>query len=285
MEKKLGKNFVWFTEYQTENVGLTIKATQVKTIKSKYQEILILETPEFGKVLVLDGAIQTTERDEFMYHEMLVHPAILKHPNPERILIIGGGDGGSVREALKHPTVKEVHLCEIDEEVIIASEKYLPFVSSKLRDPKVKIFIEDGNDFLKEMKNYYDVIIMDSSDPIGPAEVLFKEDFYNKVKSSLRENGIMAAQTESPFLQEEYFKNAVKEIKKSFQYTLTYLGFVPSYPAGMWSYTMASDSVDILQDDKGLEKLKNIETKYLNEEIYQSLSSSMPEFVKKMIGG
>jgi spermidine synthase len=198
---------VWFTEYQTKNVGLTIKAKEVKTIKSKYQEILILDTEEFGRVLVLDGAVQTTERDEFMYHEMLVHPAMLKHPNPERVLIIGGGDGGSVREALKHPSVKEVHLCEIDEEVIIVSEKYLPTISEKLRDPKVKIYIEDGNVFLEERENYYDVIIMDSSDPIGPAEVLFKEAFYNKVKNALRENGIMVAQTESPFLQEDYFKN------------------------------------------------------------------------------
>jgi spermidine synthase len=273
---------VWFTEYQTKNVGLTIKAKEVKTIKSKYQEILILDTEEFGRVLVLDGAVQTTERDEFMYHEMLVHPAMLKHPNPERVLIIGGGDGGSVREALKHPSVKEVHLCEIDEEVIIVSEKYLPTISEKLRDPKVKIYIEDGNVFLEERENYYDVIIMDSSDPIGPAEVLFKEAFYNKVKNALRENGIMVAQTESPFLQEDYFKNAVKEIKKSFKHTLTYVAFVPTYPAGMWSYTLASEYIDVSKDDDNYKKLKNIETKYINEDIYKCLKA-VPQFVKDIL--
>jgi len=272
---------VWFTEYQTENVGLTIKAKEVKTIKSKYQEIVVLDTEEFGKVLVLDGAIQTTEKDEFMYHEMLVHPALIKHPDPKKVLIIGGGDGGSVREVLKHETVEEVNLCEIDEEVIFVSEKYFPSVSCKLRDEKVKIFIEDGNQFLQERKNYYDVIIMDSSDPVGPAEVLFQESFYRKVKKSLKENGIMVAQTESPFLQKEYFKNAVKEIKKVFKYVGVYTGFVPTYPAGMWSYTVASDDINVLEA-LNKEKLKNLETKYINEQLYESLFN-IPQFVKEVI--
>ena len=272
---------VWFTEYQTENVGLTIKAKEVKTINSKYQEIIVLDTEEFGKVLVLDGAIQTTEKDEFMYHEMLVHPALIKHPNPQRVLIIGGGDGGSVREALKHKSVEEVHLCEIDEEVILVSEKYFPTISSELRNEKVKIFIEDGNQFLEERKNYYDVIIMDSSDPIGPAEVLFKESFYKKVKSSLRKNGIMVAQTESPFLQEEYFKNAVKEIKKVFKNVGVYTGFVPTYPAGMWSYTIASDDINVL-DSINKDRLSNINTKYIDENLYMNLFT-VPKFIKNMI--
>lgn len=272
---------VWFTEYQTENVGLTIKAKQVKTINSKYQEIIVLDTEEFGKVLVLDRAVQTTGKDEFMYHEMLVHPALIKHPQPQRVLIIGGGDGGSVREALKHKSIEKVHLCEIDEEVIFVSEKYFPSISSKLRDEKVKIFIKDGNQFLEERKNYYDVIIMDSSDPIGPAEVLFQESFYKKVKSSLRKNGIMVAQTESPFLQEKYFKNAVKEIKKVFKYVGVYTGFVPTYPAGMWSYTLASDDVNVL-DNVNKDRLDNIETKYIDEDLYINLFA-IPKFIKNMI--
>ncbi len=272
---------IWFTEYWTENVGLTVKATEVKRIKSKYQEILILETPEFGKMLVLDGLVQTTERDEFIYHEMLVHPGLLAHPNPERVLVIGGGDGGSVREALKHPTVKEVHLCEIDEEVIIASEKYLPSISEKLRDPKVKIFIEDGNAFLEEKKNYYDVIIMDSSDPVGASEVLFSKDFYEKVKASLRKDGIMVAQTESPLLQEEYFKNAVSEIKKVFRNVGVYLAYVPTYPSGMWSFTIASDYIDVV-NTKRPERVKELKTKYFCDSIYACLFS-LPGFVQGII--
>ncbi len=273
---------IWFTEYQTENVGLTIKATQVKTIKSKYQEIVVLDTPEFGKVLVLDGAIQTTERDEFMYHEMLVHPALLKHPEPKRVLVIGGGDGGSVREALKHPSVEEVHLCEIDEEVIFVAEKYFPTISNKLRDPKTKIFIEDGSQFLEEKKNFYDVIILDSSDPVGPAEILFKEEFYKKVKGSLRENGIMVAQTESPFLQKDYFEKAVKEIKKVFKNVGVYTGFVPTYPAGMWSYTLASDNINVLEplNAERFSSLKDL--KYLTKDIYENLFSLTPQFVREM---
>jgi len=272
---------IWFTEYQTENVGLTIKAKEVKRIKSKYQEIVVLDSYEFGKVLVLDGLIQTTERDEFMYHEMLAHPAMIQHPEPKKVLVIGGGDGGTIREVLKHPSVEEAHLCEIDEEVIFVAEKYFPTISSKLRDPKVKIFIEDGNEFLEERKNYYDVIIMDSSDPVGASEVLFQKEFYEKVKNSLKQNGIMVAQTESPFLQEEYFKKAVNEIKKVFKNVGVYVGFVPTYPAGMWSYTLASDSDDILNTNN-IEKLKGLDTRYINEDIYKALFN-IPEFVKEMI--
>ncbi len=274
---------VWFTEYWTENVGLSIRAKEVKRIKSKYQEIIVLDTYEFGRVLVLDGLIQTTERDEFMYHEMLVHPALITHKNPERVLIIGGGDGGSVREVLKHKSVEEVHLCEIDEEVILVAERYFPTVAEKLRDPKVKIIIEDGNKYLEDMKNYYDVIIVDSSDPVSESEVLFQEDFYRKVKNSLREGGIMVAQTESPVFQEDYFKKAVKNIKKVFRYAGVYLGSVPSYPSGLWSYTMASEDIDILKPVVDNEKFKELNTKYFSDKLYNCLFNT-PTFIKKILG-
>ena len=274
---------IWFTEYWTDGVGLTIKADEVKKIKSKYQEIVVLDTPQFGKVLILDGLVQTTEKDEFIYHEMLAHPAMIMHPEPKKVLVIGGGDGGTVREVLKHPSVEEVHLCEIDEEVILVSEKYFPTISEKLRDPKVKIFIEDGNAFLEEKKNYYDVIIMDSSDPVGASEVLFSEEFYKKVKASLKDNGIMVAQTESPMLQEEYFKNAVSQIKKVFKNVGVYLAYVPTYPSGMWSFTIASDTVDVLKTENSEKVLMLKNLKYLNEDLYRSLYNSIPQFVKEMI--
>ncbi|MGC8869014.1 MAG: polyamine aminopropyltransferase [Sulfurihydrogenibium sp.] len=274
---------IWFTEYQTKNTGLTVKVKEAKHIQSKYQEILLLDTYEYGKMLVLDGAVQTTERDEFIYHEMLSHPALIKHRNPERVLVIGGGDGGTVREVLKHPEVKQVHLCEIDEEVIKVSKEHLPTISNQLDNPKVSIFVEDGNKFLDERKSYYDVILLDLSDPVGPAEALFKRAFYEKVKGALREGGIMAAQTESPFLQELYFKTAVKEIQKVFKYYGTYLAFIPTYPAGMWSFTIASDDVDVTKTDgKELEKLKNLNTKYFCDKIYTSLFS-LPKFVSDLI--
>ena len=274
---------IWFTEYWTDGVGLTIKADEVKKIKSKYQEIVVLDTPQFGKVLILDGLVQTTEKDEFIYHEMLAHPAMIMHPEPKKVLVIGGGDGGTVREVLKHPSVEEVHLCEIDEEVILVSEKYFPTISEKLRDPEVKIFIEDGNAFLEEKKNYYDVIIMDSSDPVGASEVLFSEEFYKKVKASLKDNGIMVAQTESPMLQEEYFKNAVSQIKKVFKNVGVYLAYVPTYPSGMWSFTIASDTVDVLKIENSEKVLMLKNLKYLNEDLYRSLYNSIPQFVKEMI--
>jgi spermidine synthase len=274
---------IWFTEYQTKNTGLTVKVKEAKHVQSKYQEILLLDTYEYGKMLVLDGAVQTTERDEFIYHEMLAHPALIKHQNPERVLVIGGGDGGTVREVLKHPSVKEVHLCEIDEDVINISKQYLPTISCELNNPKVSIFVEDGNKFLDERKEYYDVILLDLSDPVGPAEALFKRAFYEKVKASLRKNGIMTAQTESPFLQEEYFKTAVKEIQKVFKNYGTYLAFIPTYPAGMWSFTMASDDVNILDSsEKDYEKIKDLNTKYFCDKIYTSLFA-LPKFVSDLI--
>jgi spermidine synthase len=273
---------IWFTEYWTDNVGLTVKADEVKKIRSKYQEILVLDTPEFGKMLVLDGLVQTTEKDEFIYHEMLAHPAMIMHPEPERVLVIGGGDGGTVREVLKHKSVKEVHLCEIDEEVVIVSEKYFPSISEKLRDPKVKIFIEDGNSFLEERKDYYDVIIMDSSDPVGASEVLFKKEFYEKVKSSLRKNGIMVAQTESPVLQEKYFSKAFSEIRKVFKNVGVYLAFIPTYPSGMWSFTIASDFVDIKDTSINRERVKELKTKYFCDSIYACLFA-LPRFVQEIL--
>jgi len=272
---------IWFTEYWTENVGLTFKVKEVKKIKSKYQEIAILDTVEFGKMLVLDGLVQTTERDEFIYHEMIAHPVMLIHPNPEKILVIGGGDGGTIREILKHSSVKEAHLCEIDEKVIFAAETYLPSISYALKDPKVKIFIEDGSEFLEEKKNYYDVIIMDSSDPVGASENLFKEEFYRKVKGALKENGVMVAQTESPILQEEYFKRAVSEISKVFKNFEVYLAYIPTYPSGMWSFTIATNNLD-LYNKENINRLQNIETKYFNADIFNGLYI-LPTFVKNLV--
>jgi spermidine synthase len=274
---------VWFTEYWTENIGLTFKVKEVKKIKSKYQEIAILDTLEFGKMLVLDGLVQTTEKDEFIYHEMISHPAMLIHKNPEKILVIGGGDGGTIREVLKYPSVKEAHLCEIDEEVIFVAQQYFPSISYALKDPKVKIFIEDGNEFLEEKKGYYDIIIMDNSDPIGASEVLFKAEFYQKVKEALKEDGIMVAQTESPILQKDYFKNAVNEISKVFKNVEVYLAYIPTYPSGMWSFTIASDNVN-LKNNENISRFNNIETKYFNLDIFNSLYV-LPTFVKNIISG
>lgn len=273
---------IWFTEYWTDNVGITFRVKDVKKFKSKFQEIALLDTLEFGKMLVLDGLVQTTEKDEFIYHEMISHPAMFLHPNPEKVLVIGGGDGGTVREVLKHKSVKEVHLCEIDEEVILVVEKYIPSISYQLKNPKVKIFIEDGNQFLEENKNSYDIIIMDNSDPIGASEVLFKAEFYEKVKMALKQGGIMVAQTESPILQKNYFKDAVSEIKKIFKNVGVYLAYIPTYPSGMWSFTIASEDIDIFNLDREL-KFEGINLRYFNSDIFKSLYV-LPTFVSDIIG-
>ena len=169
-------------EKHTDGYSVTWKFSEtVYTERTDYQDLAVIDTLEFGRALVLDGIIQTTEKDEFIYHEMIAHPAMMAHPNPQKVLVIGGGDGGTVREAVRYQSVTQADLVEIDEKVIWASRKYLPEISCALSDRKVRIFVEDGLEFVKGKENYYDVILVDSSDPIGPAIGLFGKEFYTDV--------------------------------------------------------------------------------------------------------
>ncbi len=195
----------WFYESLFPSVRLGLKVRKVLVSnKSQYQKISILDTYQFGKVLVLDGVVQTTERDEFIYHEILTHLPMLSHPQPDRVLIIGGGDGGILREVLKYP-VKEVFLVEIDKKVIELSKTYLSAICrNSFNDRRANIIIDDGVNFVKERKRKFDVVIVDSSDPIGPAKVLFSSKFYTDVFNILSHDyGIFVQQTGSSFLQEE----------------------------------------------------------------------------------
>ncbi len=225
----------WFIEkYNGLALMIQIKKRLVKK-ESKFQKIEIYNTTDFGKMLVLDGKIQLTERDEAFYHEMLVHVPMFSHKNPKKILVIGGGDGASVREVIKH-NPDEIFLVEIDRDVIELSKKYLKVDKGALDDKRTKIIIEDGYNFLKETKEKFDVIIVDGTDPNRYSERIIKHEFYRICNKKCE---IFATQSQSPFQQKDYFISMIKEIKKSFDFFKPYIGFVPSYPSGLWSYIIA----------------------------------------------
>lgn len=274
---------LWFTEEQTPNVRFSCKT--YKTLhreKSKYQDIAVLETLQFGKMLVLDGTVQTTQHDEFVYHEMLVHVPMFTHQNPEKVLVIGGGDGGSVKEILKHPGVKKVVLVEIDDRVVEVSKKYLPEISHGLDDNKVEVVITDGIEYVKKKKAFFDVILIDSTDPVGPAVGLFSKAFYKSVYDCLTQDGIMCAQTESPFFNASLIKQVTKDIKSVFPISHLYLASIPTYPSGLWSFTIGSKKyspLNINWKDK-----TQIESKYYTRKLHES-SFVLPNFTKKLITG
>ncbi|KAI2057300.1 putrescine aminopropyltransferase [Ophidiomyces ophidiicola] len=194
----------WFSEISEMWPGqaMTLRVNQIlHHEKSKYQDVLVFESSDHGTVLVLDNVIQCTERDEFSYQEMITHLAMNSHPNPKKVLVIGGGDGGVLREVVKHETVEEAVLCDIDEAVIRVSKKYLPNMSIGFEHPNVKVHVGDGFKFLAEKKNEFDVIITDSSDPEGPAEVLFQKPYFELLHGSLREGGVISTQGCSSMLQ------------------------------------------------------------------------------------
>lgn len=272
---------LWFTELQTNNLAISLKTK--KTLYhnvSKFQEISVVDTYEYGRMLLLDGIIMTTIKDEFVYHEMISLPALNTHPNPKKVLVIGGGDGGAIREIVKHPKVEKAVLCEIDGEVITVSKKYLPEISQSLDDPKVEVLVADGIKHIQESKGEYDVIIVDSTDPIGPAVGLFAKDFYQGIYAALKEDGIFVAQTESPWNEEELVKRVFGDIKSIFPITKLYLANVPTYPSGLWSFTMGSKKYNPLEIAKN--SIPDTNTKYYSPTIHFN-AFHLPNFVQEML--
>ncbi len=264
----------WYGELQTKDVRLEVRASKLLfSGKSKYQKIEVVENNTYGRVLFLDGTFQLTERDEFIYHEMLAHIALFSLENPKNILIIGGGDGGLARECLKH-NPDEISLVEIDEMVVDISRKYLPTLSISFKDKRVKIVIDDGAEFVRKSEKKFDTVLVDSTDPVGPASVLFTEQFYRDVKKVLKEGGILGAQTGTPFLYPDHLSMAYSNLKKVFKYVDVYIATVPTYPSSIWSFTFASDEKIKRKRDQ------NFRTKYYNKEIHDN--KVLPEFVKEV---
>jgi len=273
---------LWFTEKFEDKAGLILKIKNtLHGEKTSYQQIDVLETELFGKMLLLDGAVMLTEKDEFIYHEMIAHVPLSTHPNPRHLLVIGGGDGGTVREVLKHPSIEQIDLVEIDVRVIEICEAYFPQVSKRLRDSKVRLRIEDGITFVKNSKDRYDIVLVDSTDPVGPAKGLFEGVFFEDLFACLRKDGIMVAQSESPFYHRSIIQGMVQTLKTIFPLVRMYLAPIPTYPSGLWSFLFCSKEYDpILHfQRKGLE----FQTQYYNDEIHRS-AFSLPNFIKERVG-
>ncbi|MBQ3311587.1 polyamine aminopropyltransferase [bacterium] len=275
----------YYKEITPSGFGVAIKLKNVLfSDQSKFQKVEILDSEsELGKILTLDDLMMTTEGDEFFYHEMITHIPMMNHPCPKSVLVIGGGDGGTIREVLKHKTVEKVVLCEIDSMVIEASKKYLPTIACKLDDSKVEIRVEDAIEYIKDKKNEFDIILIDSTDPLGPGVGLFTEEFYTNVKESLKEGGIVAAQSESPIINKKEIKNIYSLLKKVFPIVRGYTSPVPTYPGGYWSWAFCSDTVEPLSyiDKERCEEITK-SCKIYNED-YHKTRFALPNFLKDLM--
>ncbi|XP_011149197.1 spermidine synthase isoform X1 [Harpegnathos saltator] len=295
----LGKG--WFSEVNDLWPGVAL-SLQVKNVlhqeRSKFQEILVVETKSHGRALMLDGIIQCTEKDEFSYHEMLSFLPLCSHTNPRnsqnlvpttlasvvQILIVGGGDGGIVREVLKHSDVEHVTLVEIDDRVIEVSKQYLPSLSASLQDLKVNVVVGDGFEFLRQHVAEYDVIITDSSDPVGPAVRLFEKSYYELLASALKPGGIIASQATTVWENLSQIKSTFEHCKAVFPVTAYATTAVPTYPTGqigfligaLDSQTNLSQPVKVFNEDE----LDRMELKYYNDEIHRA-AFVLPRFVVK----
>jgi spermidine synthase len=274
-------NKFWFQETHTEGYEVKWKIRDVlHSEKSKYQDLAIIDTIEWGKALVLDGALQVSEKDEFIYHEMIVHVAMHSHPNPENVLIIGGGDGGTLREVVKHNCLKSVDMVEIDDRVIEVSKQYLPSISSAYNDPRLRLYVEDGIKFVENSKEQYDIVIVDSSDPIGPAIQLFSQAFYRDVFAALDDDGLLTVQSESPLFYQDTFKSVYNNINAVFPAAYVYTAAIPTYVSGLWSFSMGSKDCDPRQIVSDREIINGL--KYYNEAIHEA-AFSLPPFIKEML--
>ena len=250
--------------------------------KSKFQKIQVFDTLIYGKILVLDGIIQITEKDEAAYSEMLVHPAIQILKNPKDILIIGGGDGAVAEEILKYNFINKIDLVDIDEEVIKISKKYLKKINkSSLTNKKVNLFYEDALNFVCNTKNKYDLIIADRPDPVGAGKSLFKKDFYNGVNNSLKSNGIAIFQSGVTFLQKKETREVIQHVKGIFKKSGVMLTVVPSYIGGFMALVWSSNQIDML-NSKIVKGRKKIKTLYYNDEIRKA-SLCSPNFIKLIL--
>lgn len=273
----------WFTEQWTKHIRFSVEVTNhLYSKKTPFQQLDFYDSYELGRFFTLDQVMMANEKDEFIYHEMMIHTPMSVHPNIEHVLVIGGGDGGSVRELTRYQTIQSIDMVEIDEEVVRACQEYFPITASKLTDPRVKLYFEDGLAFVKNTKKRYDLIVVDSTDPIGPGEGLFSKEFYTNCFHVLKDDGILVNQHESP-----YFENTRKEMKRAhekistlFPIATVYQAFIPTYPSGHWLFGFASKVYDPIKDfNPDLFTARKFVTKYYNIELHKA-SFVLPNYVK-----
>lgn len=272
----------WISEVGP-SFGFTVETTEhLYTARSPYQQIDIYQTAHCGKLMLLDGIIQFTEYDEFAYQEMLAHLPLFAHPCPERVLVIGGGDGGILREIAKHDCVKRIDLCEIDAMVIEAAKKFVPSMSCGFDDPRVAVHIADGSKFVADKESEYDVIIVDSTDPVGPGESLFNAEFYSKMKRALKLDGVIASQSESIYLHPAVIKRLMRinlDLFGSYNYALM---LVPTYPTGTIGASVVSCSRDVKNPVREPDASMLAKLRYYTPAIHRA-SFVLPKFAEDFL--
>ena len=277
---------LWFTEKHTENVKFSIQVDkQLYTGQSEFQRIDIFESKEFGRFLTLDGYMMLTEKDEFIYHEMMVHVPMAVHPYVKNVLVIGGGDGGTVRELVRYPEIAQIDLVEIDAEVVSACRALLPQTACGLEDKRVQIYYDDGLRFVRKYVEEYDLILVDSTDPFGPGEGLFTKEFYGNCYKALKKDGIMVNQHESPFYPADAtaMQRAHKRIVDSFPISKVYQAHIPTYPSGHWLFGFASKKYHPIDDHNTTAwKQRGLVTRYYNEQLHDG-AFALPNYVEELL--
>lgn len=276
---------LWFSELHSECAKMSLKVDkQLYSGQSDYQRIDVFENEEFGRFLTLDGYMMLTEKDEFMYHEMIVHVPMASDPDIKKVLVIGAGDGGTVRELCRYNSIEHIDMAEIDGQVIEVCRRYFPSLTCSLDDPRVHIHVEDGLKYVRRKESFYDLIIVDSTDPFGPGEGLFTSEFYGSCCKSLTENGILVNQHESPFYADDAkaMQRAHRRIKEFFPVCRVYQFHIPTYPSGHWLFGFASKTVDPLDFDADKWNSLGINTRYYNTEIHKG-SFALPTYVNKLL--
>lgn len=277
---------LWFSEFHAPDVKHSIRVNRhLYSGRSDYQQIDIFETPEFGRVLALDGNVMLTERDEFIYDEMITHVPMAVHPNIQDILVIGAGDGGVVKELTRYDTVKRIDLVEMDPQVIETCRIYLPENASRLDDERVHIRYENALRFIRRCSEEYDLIIVDSTDPFGPSEGLFTREFYGSCCNALREDGIMVNQQGSPFYRHdaEAMQRSHKRIVNTFPISRIYQAHIPTYAAGYWLFGFASKKYHPIDDlNQKAWLARGLKTKYYTTKLHIG-SFYLPAFLEEML--
>ncbi len=277
---------LWFTEEHTDNVRFSIRVDKhIESVQSEFQKIDVFQTPEFGKVLVIDGFVMLTEKDEFIYHEMITHVPMSVNPEIKNILVIGAGDGGTVRELIRYASIKKIDMVEIDKKVVDVCMEHIPQTASKLNDERVNLYFEDGLKFVKTKTNEYDLIIVDSTDPIGPGFELFTQGFYENCFNALKEDGILVNQHESPYYKREAeaMQRAHKKIKTVFPVARVYQAHIPTYGSGHWLFGFASkryNPTENINEEKW--NSFGLSTRYYNAALHKG-AFALPNYVINML--
>ncbi len=277
---------LWFTERHTKNVKFSIRVDrQLYSGQSEFQRIDIFDSKEFGRFLTLDGYMMLTEKDEFIYHEMITHVPMAVHPSVKHVLVIGAGDGGVIRELSRYSSIEHMDMVEIDPLVVEVCRQYLPKTACRFDDPRLTIYYEDGLKFIRSHENEYDLIIVDSTDPFGPGEGLFTKEFYGNCYKALKEDGIMVNQHESPFYTEDAIamQRAHKRIVESFPISRVYQAHIPTYPSGHWLFGFASKKYHPVHDRNAVSwKMLGLSTKYYTPQLHAG-AFALPAYVEELL--